>query len=251
MKSTDLLEASVNSRSVAALGLLGGFRVVWQGCDLALPATPQRVLAVLAIAAQPVDRLMLAATIWQHGNDSRRTASLRTALWRIRRACPLPLVESTGNHVRLSAIVRVDLHHAANQARRLCDPTERSPIDDPCEALLGELCRELLPFWPDEWLTLERGRWNQLRLHALEQLSEHLMLTGRYEAALQCAMTAVAIEPYRESAHRALIKVHLAEGNAANALAQYHQYRRLLLRDLGAQPTPRIAVLVESLSTDQ
>jgi DNA-binding SARP family transcriptional activator len=68
--------------------------------------------------------------------------------------------------------------------------------------------------------------------------------------ALEAGLAAVAIEPYRESAHRVVISVYIAEGNRASALAQYHQCQRLLARDLGVRPTAQLQALVQGLTSE-
>jgi DNA-binding SARP family transcriptional activator len=54
----------------------------------------------------------------------------------------------------------------------------------------------------------------------------------------------MAAEPLRESAHRALIRVHLADGNAGEAIRQYRLCRRLLHERLGIEPTDRTKELI-------
>jgi DNA-binding SARP family transcriptional activator len=125
-------------------------------------------------------------------------------------------------------------------------PPQVDPIAD-CPELVEALSQQLLPPWGEEWLILERQRWDHLRLHALEGLAERLAASGRHMDALEAGLAAVAIEPYRETAHRALISVYLAEGNCASALAQYHRYRRLLIRELGVRPTAQLQALVQDL----
>ena len=44
-------------------------------------------------------------------------------------------------------------------------------------------------------------------------------------------MSAIRIEPLRESANRALVNVHLAEGNAVEALRCYESYGRLVVHE--------------------
>jgi DNA-binding SARP family transcriptional activator len=58
----------------------------------------------------------------------------------------------------------------------------------------------------------------------------------------------VEIEPYRESAQRVLIEIHIAEGNYATALRQYQRYRGMLQRELGIGPTPQLDRLVQPLT---
>ena len=57
-------------------------------------------------------------------------------------------------------------------------------------------------------------------------------------------MAAVAAEPLRESAQRALIRAHLAEGNRSEALRQYRSYESLLRDELGLEPTSDLKALV-------
>jgi DNA-binding SARP family transcriptional activator len=57
-------------------------------------------------------------------------------------------------------------------------------------------------------------------------------------------VAAVAAEPLRESAHSALIRLHLAEGNRSEALRQYCRYRRLLRAELGVEPTAALDQLL-------
>jgi DNA-binding SARP family transcriptional activator len=48
----------------------------------------------------------------------------------------------------------------------------------------------------------------------------------------------------RESAHRALIQVHLAEGNVSAARRAYERCRVVLVRDVGVEPSPATARLL-------
>jgi DNA-binding SARP family transcriptional activator len=119
-----------------------------------------------------------------------------------------------------------------------------------CSEHVEALSQELLPSWTEEWLVLERQRWDLLRLHALERLADRFAADGRHVNALEAGLAAVAIEPYRESAHRAIIKAYIAEGNSANALAQYHRCQRILIRELGVRPTAQLQELVQDLKSE-
>lgn len=103
---------------------------------------------------------------------------------------------------------------------------------------------ELLPGWYDDWVLSERERLNQLHVHALEVLSERLTEAHRFGDAVGAAMAAVAAEPYRESAHRAMIRAYFAEGNQAEAMRQYQKYRTLLRSETGLEPSSDIRDLI-------
>ncbi len=58
-------------------------------------------------------------------------------------------------------------------------------------------------------------------------------------------------EPLRESAHRCLIGVYLAEGNKAEALHEYRAYRDLLHDKLALEPSARMEELIAGLRITQ
>src|SRR5439155_9485234 len=105
-----------------------------------------------------------------------------------------------------------------------------------------------LPDWYDDWLLFERERFRQVSLHALEVLADQLVRAGELSRALEAALSAVRSEPLRESAHRAVIRVHLAEGNRAEAIRHYELCRRLLRERLGVRPSPMLAELIAPLT---
>jgi len=84
---------------------------------------------------------------------------------------------------------------------------------------------------------IEQEQYHQLRLHAMEAMSERLTAAGRHGEAVAAGLAAVHAEPLRESAHRVLVKAHLAAGNRGAALRQYEQCRRVLLDELGLEPS--------------
>lgn len=103
---------------------------------------------------------------------------------------------------------------------------------------------DLLPGWYDDWALVERERIRQRLLHALEALSRQLVRVRRCAEAVEAAMMAVSAEPLRESAQRALIEAHMAEGNWVEARRSFEAYRDVLDRELGTEPDPELAAMV-------
>jgi len=231
----------------AQLQLLGVFSIVVEGRRITLPLSAQRVLAALALHLQERDRTVLGGMLYPDAHRNQVLASLRSALWRTKREAGRVLVDSRGQGLRLVEGVEVDLHNWMRRARSL---TSQAQLDNgaDCSEGVEALSQELLPSWNEEWLVLERQRWDLLRLHALERLAERFAAEGKHVDALEAGLAAVAIEPYRESAHRAIIRAHMAEGNSASALAQYRQCQRLLTHDLGVRPTAQLRELVQELT---
>jgi DNA-binding SARP family transcriptional activator len=222
--------------------LLDGFEVRCEGERLALPPAAQRLVAFLALRDRPLQRLHVAGVLWLDASEERSCANLRSALWRLRRPGH-ELVEVTASHVALAPEATVDVRRMVAAARGLLAGDEGGWDDE----LDGALTGELLPDWYDDWVLVERERLRQLQLHALERLSEHLLERRRFGHAAEAALAAVRIEPLRESSHRALIRVHLAEGNHGEAVLQYRAYRDRLEQSLGLAPSALMEALFDDL----
>ena len=221
------------------LHLLGGWRLDGLPAGAHVPLAVRRLLAHLALRG-PSSRRELAAALWPEASELHAQGSLRTALWRARALDP-HLVTSEPESAELGPDVAVDVRELAQDVRELQD----GRVSERLRALPAALCDgELVPGWYDEWLLPERERFRQLRLHALEGLAVLLAAEGAYALAVEAALAAVRADPLRESAHRALICVHLREGNRSEAARQYRTCRTLLARELGVRPSPQLDELV-------
>jgi DNA-binding SARP family transcriptional activator len=226
------------------LTLLGGFGLYIGGDTVALAPGPQRLLALLALRETALGRAYVAGQLWGASTEARAHGSLRSALWKLRGA-GFGLVRVRGDNLALPPEVDVDVRRATSMARALVSGC----FDEQAVTALIEprFCCELLPGWYDEWVLVERERHRQLSLHALESLCEHLTSTRRYGAAVLAGLAAIDREPLRESAHRALIRVHLAEGNAGEAVRRYRLYEKLAARELGVAPSPMMRSLLRGI----
>jgi DNA-binding SARP family transcriptional activator len=222
------------------LQLLGGFEVRCEGLVASLPLGPQRLVTYLALQDRPLLRTHIASVLWPDATEDHARGNLRSALWRLNHP-RFSLVDVSTSHLRLAQSVVVDLREATAFVRGLLHQTI-----DFLDLDLGGLVEagELLPDWYDDWVLVERERFRQLRLHALERGCERLTAAKRFGEAVEAGLAAVAAEPLRESAHRALIKLYLAEGNHGEALGQYRRCVELLRRELGVEPTWQLRDLV-------
>lgn len=226
------------------LNLLGGFGLVCRGHEVALAPGPQKLLAFLALNLRPLQRTYIAGSLWPDGTEARSSASLRSMLWRLRGLQP-PVVRATNGQLCLANDLVVDVREVTSRIRRLMDwSVDCSAEDLDPTALTGEL----LPDWnADNWVLIERERLRQLCFHGLEAMAERLLTLHRYGEAIEAALAAVRGEPLRESAHRVLISIHLAEGNPWEALRQYQWYERILNEELGIAPSPKMTRLLGDL----
>jgi DNA-binding SARP family transcriptional activator len=234
---------STRSRQVE-LRLVNGFEVWCDGEAVDLPLTAQRLVAFLSLQERPVQRIYVAGKLWLDTAEERAFGSLRSAIWRVRQT-EVPLIRTVDTRLALDPGVHVDLAAAVGLARTLIAGL---PAGDLRELDLSALRGEILPDWYDDWLMMEREAHRQLRLHALEALADGLTSRACFGEAVEAAMSAIGCEPLRESAHRALIRVYLAEGNPSEAVRHYALYRELLMAQLGLRPSAQLLDLVAGLT---
>jgi DNA-binding SARP family transcriptional activator len=234
----------MNRETPLRLTLIGNF-AFWRGTqELAIAPSSQRLLALLALRDRPVGRLHVAGTLWPDCPTERSLAGLRTTLWRVNQSTE-HVISATQTFLRLDADIEVDVRNVVMFAQRLTQAERRFEVVDLDSVDVANLASELLPDWCDDWLQEEREGLRQTRLHAMESLARQLSASGRHADAIQAALAAIRLEPLRESAHRTLIEMHLAEGNRSEAWRQFQRCRRLLREELGVEPSDSIRFLFE------
>jgi DNA-binding SARP family transcriptional activator len=236
MRSTPDVPAVPGSHRVR---LLGGFEAVSDGGELRLSHQAQRLVAYLALHGRRA-RTDIAGTLWPDASEQHAQGSLRTAVWRLDRGAG-KLLDCRGQDLALAPTVTVDVHALVRCALALIKAEQ---CESPEDWLRWIDCGDLLPGWYDDWVLFERERLRQLRLHALELAAERLLANGRPGLALAVALEAVRVEPLRESAHRQVLAIHLAEGNLGEALRQYGTLCRLLRLELGVEPSAQTERMV-------
>lgn len=249
MQATQTVFGSTDDRRLAAtratvrLSLLKGFQLVCDREPVPLPFSAQRLLAFLGLQERPLQRASVAGALWTDSSENHAAANLRSALWRLRRP-GVELVDVDARRIQLAKDVVVDVREISAFARRLINPTQDCDLSE-IDAMT--LDGDVLPDWYEDWVMLERERFRQMRLHALEAVCERYTRAGRFAQAVDAGLAAVRGEPLRESANRCLIKAFLAEGNRLEARKQYQRFSELLQRELGITLSVQMETLGSAL----
>lgn len=230
-----------NSTHRIHLRLLGDFQLCIDGEEVAVARSHQRLIALLGLHSV-LNRERLPGLLWPDCPERKAQASLRTLLWRLGRALP-EVVQATEYRVRWACDAVTDVQEWSDAAQQMLADADAHvpPIAD---STLGEL----LPGWYDDWVLIERERIRQRYLHTLELLAETHLALRRFWLALDLALIALGLDPLRESAHRLVIRVHLAEGNVVEARRQYQRCSRLLNDELGVRPSSDLAALMDGVA---
>ena len=88
------------------------------------------------------------------------------------------------------------------------------------------------------WAESQRSRLSRQLLRALDCLYEQQVARGELALAVETAIEAITLDPYRERAHLQLMRAYDVTGNRAKAVDVYHRLRVLLAEELGTEPSP-------------
>ncbi|MFO7536762.1 MAG: BTAD domain-containing putative transcriptional regulator [Chloroflexota bacterium] len=103
----------------------------------------------------------------------------------------------------------------------------------------------------EEWVLFRRERLRSLGLDALAGLAEAALETADYAQATADLRRLLALDPWREAAHRALMRALAASGDRAAALAQFERCRQTLGEDLGVEPALATVALYEQIKAGE
>lgn len=229
-----------------SIKLLGRMTVERDGCQLPAPASRRAwsLLAYLALHPGPQARGELAARFWPDVLDSSARASLRSAVWALRRTlepfAPELLVAGR-EEIGLAATAEL-LVDALTFAALLEEGHEREAV---------ELCEgELLSGFEEEWISAAREAHREQLLGALEHLAAECEQGGDLAGAIAWSRRQAAVDPFGEEAHRGLIARLASSGDRAAALLAYRTFAERLRRELAVAPSQLTRELVEDLRGD-
>lgn len=219
--------------------LLGAPTFSWGGATVAPRATKAlALLAYLARADNGVERRDLAELLW----GPERVGSVHQALHTLRSAPGGEHWLSSGRgpvrlHVRCDVTVFERLVARGRHGAALA-LWRGTPFD-------GVQVQGAPAF--EDWLGLERMRLADLRREALRGESERLAAVGDSSAALGLAATLLDLDPLDETAHQAVVRLHLQRSDIRAARVQYEACRALLDRELGVDPLPETTELADAI----
>lgn len=237
------------------LTLLGGARITRGDEPLRgfLTAKVQALLCYLAVTGRPHAREALATLLWGDMPQDRASHSLRQALSNLQKLAG-PHVAVTRQTVAFdpSQPYTLDTEAFAAQiataesasigaARHL-----RAAVDlYGGDFLAGFSVRDAPDF--DDWVSDQRDQMRQRVLGAIPRLVALLRERGDYAEAAVYLRRMLALDPWREDAHRQLMLILAYQGRRAAAIAQYETCRRVLADALGEEPAAATTALYQRI----
>lgn len=257
------------------LSFLGAFQATWAHTPLSFATDSARgLLAYLAVeahpegayhAARPHSREMLAALLWPDRPQATAYSNLRQTLVRVRKALqdvqtsPAPLLITPKTVQFHQAVATIDVVRF-EELRTICrahDHVELAACPVCCDHLAqavdlyqGEFLHGLYlegshPF--EEWMLFKREQLHRQALEMLHTLTVAAERRADYAQMAHFATRQLALEAWREQAHRQLMWALAASGQPSAALAQYGACCRILAEQLDAKPAAETTALYERL----
>ena len=231
--------------------ILGPLEVVHQDRPLALGGARQRALLALLLtrANEVVSTDRLIDELW--GERAPKTASnaLQYHVSRLRKLLAPSHAIATQEP---GYLIRVGPHELdLLRFERLVEEAQRSSPEG-----AARLCREALALWRgpaladvahESFAQSEILRLEELRLVALERRVDADLELGRGVELVAELEALVREHPLRERLRAQLMLALYRSGRQAEALEVYRQTRRLLVDELGIEPTPALSELEQAI----
>jgi WD40 repeat protein/DNA-binding SARP family transcriptional activator len=116
------------------------------------------------------------------------------------------------------------------------------------EFLHGLTIQDSLPF--EEWRRIKQEQFHIQTLAALGHLASAAEAVNDFSQAHRYASRQLELEPWRETAHRQIMRVLARQGARSAAIAQYRACRQVLQSEFGAEPETETTALYENIRTD-
>ncbi len=242
------------------LKLFGGVEIARAGRPVTgfVSAKALALLCYLAVSGRMHPRSILQGLLWGEAPETAAQNSLRNALSNLRKLTGDYLVITRQTAViNQASPVWLDVKTFQERARagaadgRL-SPDDVSALETAVSLYSGEF---MAGFSLDDapafeaWLLGQRERLRLRYLQTLHRLVSHYAAAGQTEQAVLLNGRLLAVEPWREEAHRRQMELLARAGRWSEALAQYQTCKELLGRDLGVFPMPETISLYERIKT--
>ena len=217
------------------------------------------LLVYLAVSSARHSRDALATMLWPKQSQSAARASLRHALWSLRKAGLGEIIdverEKLGIHPPYWLDV-IEFNQLLNKHRQhghapgaSCSQCLSFLMDAISlykdDFLAGFTLRDSPQF--DEWQYFQREHCKQLLAYALECLARWHVHVAEWEPAIEHARRWVALDSLHEPAQRWLMLAYAGNNQRNLALRQYEALKRILDEELGTTPEKETVDLAEAI----
>jgi DNA-binding SARP family transcriptional activator len=217
------------------------------------------LLAYLAVESdRPHQRRKLAALLWPELPESTALSNLRYTLANLRQVIGDRLSQPAYLKIEPQEIQFISNSNSVIDAltfESCCSMAQQNPLDFQSIHLATNLYRgsflegfsipDSIAF--EEWVVLKREHFDRLAIQVFHLLASDYELAGEYQQAIAVTERQLEIDPWREEAHRRLMRCLYFSGQRNAALAQYEACREALAAELSLEPEQETRQLYEQI----
>jgi DNA-binding SARP family transcriptional activator len=213
-------------------------------------ATGARELFFYLLFLGPSTRDQISLAFWPDSSNRQIRNNFHTTLHRARQALGQNVISFQDGLYLLNPELEIwcdalELEALSRQTHLL------SPRDARTEDLYRKAAKlyegEFLPSLDADWTITLRESLREAHLDVLVGLAGCALARGDFKEALLRYKNALAVEPYREDIHRAIMKCYDQLGEKNRILSQFRQLRTMLQQDLAIEPSEETVQLAQKL----
>jgi DNA-binding SARP family transcriptional activator/predicted ATPase len=214
-------------------------------------AKARALLFYLAVTQQPHSRDHLVDLLWSEMGQAQARRNLTATVTTLRKQLA-PFVSVEPDRIAFNLVMPHQLdvarfrHHVSDgHAQGDMEALQMAIALYRGDFLAGLAVKDAFAF--EEWLFAEREQLREQMLQAMQRLVEHAIARDEYATGVELAQRLLALDPWREIAHRQLMILHAQNGRRDAALAQYETCQRILADEVGVEPEEATRALYERL----
>ena len=248
------------------LALLGKPRISRDGAPITgfIYNKALALLAYLAVTGRPHARESLAGLLWGEMPDAAAKANLRKILSALREVAGRELIidrqsvatDAESQYWLDTEVFESKLQSLTATSLAPASLTERDTklLDEAVQLYKGDFLegfyvRDAPAF--EEWVLSERERLRQLVLQVLYRLAAYCTLRGEYARGIDYTTRLLALEPWHEEVHQQMMLLLALSGQRSAAVEQYQKCRRILAKEMGAQPNADTVALYRKITSGE
>ncbi len=233
---------------------LGRFAILLDDEPLVFQSKAQKrpielLKALIAFGGRNVREQKLTDALWPDADGAAATHALTSTLHRLRKLIGDDAIRREEGLLSLDPRrVWVDAWQFEHKLGAITTAS-KSAAKEALGGLADQLCAlDRGPFLRDDssqaWTLAARLRLTAPFLRALQSFGEALTQSGHFNEGSKCFAKALEIEPSSEATYQGLIRLRIAQGDAASARAVYELCRQMLAALDGSEPAPETERLI-------
>lgn len=195
-------------------------------------------------------RQAISLEFWADSSAKKVRSNFHTTLYRIRKALGENSIIYRDNLYMVNPDIRVwcdarEMEACVNQARLL--PLTDARADDLWRRAVSMYSGEFLSSIFGGWVTTMREMYYEMYLESLIGAGNCARARGDFHDAIHLYQRCLNSDPFREDAHRALMKCYAAKGEKKLILLHFEKLKDMFQRELGVDPSSQTIELAQKL----